>query len=402
VAYKRWGTREEIEQTEIDGLVKIYVKFHQEADNDPTLNDEARSWVVKMQDGNEEALQLWQWFVDLSMRAFDRIYARLGVTFDRVRGESYYTDKMPAIVEQIREKGLLQESDGAQIVDLEPYKMPPCLILRSDGGTLYPIRDIAAALDRYAEFKFDKLLYVTGNEQALHFAQWLKVVELMGNPWAQNIQHITYGMTRFESGKMSTRRGDVIKMEELIDEAVEKTRAIIDEKNPTLADKEAVAEQVGLGALIFNRLYNGRIKDSVFNWQNMLNFDGETGPYVQYCHARTCSVLEKAGIAADSNSNAPAADFDAALLTGAEAFAVARLLHDYPAAIADAAEKNEPFLIARHLVASAQAFNGFYHHNIILADDAATRAARLALTQAVQKVLHGGLYLLGIDAPRAM
>ncbi|MCL2364809.1 MAG: arginine--tRNA ligase [Defluviitaleaceae bacterium] len=400
VAYQRWGSREEIERTEIDGLVKIYVKFHEEADHDPTLNDEARTWVVKMQDGNKEALELWQWFVTLSNRSFDRIYKRLDATFDRVRGESYYTDKLDAAVQTIRDKGILVESEGAQIVDLEAYNLPPCMILRSDGGTLYATRDIAAALDRHAEYNFDKCIYIIANEQNTYCAQWFKVMELMGFPWAQNLLHVTYGMYRFESGKMSTRRGDVIKMEELIDEAVEKTRLIIEEKNPNLPNKESVAEQVGLGALIFNRLYNSRIKDTVFNWQNMINFDGETGPYVQYCHARTCSVLDKA--AEKGVLPAEFTDFDASHLTGNEAFNVARILYDYPQAIAEAADKNEPYLIARHLMALAQAFNAFYHHNIILTDAAHIQTARLALTAAVQSVLQNGMQLLAIHAPRAM
>ncbi|MCL2276102.1 MAG: arginine--tRNA ligase [Defluviitaleaceae bacterium] len=394
-AYKLWGSKEEIEATEIDGLVKIYVKFHDEADTSPALNDEARAWVVKMQDGDEEALSLWKWFVDLSMRSFERLYKRLDIHFDLYRGESYYTDHMPATVEKIREKGLLQESDGAQIVDLEPYKMPPCLILRSDGGTLYPSRDIAAAIDRYETFKFDKSIYVTGNEQDLHFAQWVKVVELMGFPWAKDIVHISYGRYTFEGGVLSTRRGKVVKIEDLLDEAVEKTRAIIEEKNPNLPNKEEVAEQVGIGALIFSRLYYGRGKDLAFNWQQILNFEGETGPYVQYTHARACSVLEKAG-------GYTAGDFNPEFLQEGETFDVIRLLYDYPAALKEAAEKYEPFLISRHLVALAQAFNVFYHKNIVLVDDPEVRNARLALTHAVKTVIQGGLRLLGIAAPRAM
>ncbi|MCL2202777.1 MAG: arginine--tRNA ligase [Defluviitaleaceae bacterium] len=393
-AYKLWGSKEEIEREEIDGLTKIYVKFHEEAEKDPTLNETARAWVIKMAQGDEEALTLWNWFIELSMRTFNRLYTRLGVHFDLTRGESYYTDKMPAVVEQIREKGLLVESEGARIVDLEAYGMPPCLILRRDGGTLYPTRDIASAIDRYETFRFYKSIYVTASEQTLHFAQWMKVVELMGFPWARDMVHVTYGMYLFETGRMSTRKGDVLKIEDLLEEAVSKTRAIIEEKNPGLADKEAVAEQVGIGALIFNRLYNGRIKDTMFNLQQMLNFEGETGPYVQYTHARTCSVLGKAA--------ATTGDFDPEYLQEPEVFDIARLLYDYPAVIQDAAEKYEPFLITRHLVALAQAFNVFYHRNTILTDDAQTKIARLALTRAVQLVLRNGLALLGISAPQAM
>ena len=401
VAYQKWGSKEEIEKTEIDGLVKIYVKFHQEAEADPSLNDEARAWGVRMESGDEEGLALWRWFVSLSMREFDRIYNRLNVKFDLVRGESYYTDKMPAVVKSLADMGLMEESDGAQIVDLDAYGMPPCLILRSDGGTLYPTRDIAAALDRYELFKFDKCLYLTANEQILHFAQWMKVVELMGKRWARGLVHVSYGMYNFEDGKMSTRKGQVVKAKEVIDEAVAKTLAIIQEKNPDLPDKETVAEQVGIGALIFNRLYNNRVKDVVFNWERVLNFEGETGPYVQYAHARCCSVLSKAGVDTDAD-NAFGGKFDAAHLADDEAYGVIRLLYDYPAAIIESAEKYEPYIIARHLMALSQAYNGFYHKHIILVDEPEVRQARLALTAAVRQVLKGGLGLIGIVAPTGM
>ena len=394
VAYKRWGSQEEIEATEIDGLVRIYVKFHEEADKDPSLYDEARAWVVRMQNGDEEGLRLWKWFVDLSLRAYERIYKLLDVRFDVYRGESYYSDKMDAVAAELTEKGLLQTSEGAQIVDLEAYGMPPCLILRSDGGTLYPTRDIAAALDRYAEYKFDLSLYVTGVEQSMHFSQFFKVLELMGYPWAKNMVHIANGMLLFESGKMSTRRGDVIKIEDLLNEAIDNTLKIIEEKNPELQDKQIVAEQVGVGALIFNKLYNSRIKDSMFSWERAINFDGETGPYVQYTHARACSVLEKAQYKTDSP--------DMSLLTDNECFGVLRLLYSYPKCIREAAVKFEPFIIARHMVALAQAYNAFYHNHTILVEDRLLQGARVALTAAVQVVLEGGLRLLGIGAPAKM
>jgi len=398
-AYLKWGSKEEIEKTEVDGLVKLYVKFHEEADNDPSLNEEARSWVVKMQNGNEEGMALWQWFVDLSLRAYDRLYDRLNVSFDVISGESKYSGKMDAVAQALSDKGLLGESEGAKIVDLEAHSMPPCLILRSDGGTLYPTRDIAAAIDRHNEFKFDKCLYVTGNEQSLHFAQWMKVVELMGYDWAKGLIHIPYGMLLFEEGKLSTRRGQVIKVEDLLNEAVAKTKAIIEEKNPGLADKDAVAEAVGIGALVFGKLFTSRIKDTMFSWERALNFDGETGPYVQYSHARCCSVLKKAGLAEGADLTA---GLSGAHLTDDEAFAVLRLLYDYPARIVEAAEKYEPFLIARHLVALAQAYNAFYHRHIILVDDSDVKHARLALTAAVGQVIKGGLKLLNIAAPEAM
>jgi len=396
VAYQKWGSKDDIDKRGIDGLVELYVRFHDEAEKDKTLDNDARAWVVRLENGDAEGLALWRWFVDISLAQYKKLYKRLNMDFDVYGGESHYNGKMEPTVQILRDKDLLKESDGAQIVDLEDYKMPPCLILRSDGGSLYPTRDITAAIDRYNNYNFDRCLYVTGQEQILHFAQFFKVLELMGYPWAGGLVHIPYGMFRFDTGKMSTRRGEVIKMEELIDEAVEKTIAVIHEKNPNLENKEQIAEQVGIGALIFNKLYTNRIKDTVFNWDLMLNFDGETGPYVQYAHARACSVLKKAGA---SNT---ALEFDSALLTDDAAFDVLRLIYDFPSRIEEAAEKYEPYMIARQLVALAQAFNAFYHHHIILVEDEALRNSRVALVSAVQLQLQIGLGLLGMAAPRAM
>jgi arginyl-tRNA synthetase len=405
-AYKAWG---ENENPTIDELVALYVRFHEEAEKDATLGDTARAWVVKMQDGDEEGLAIWQKFVDLSLSEYSVIYDRLNVNFDLIRGESYYRDMLDGTVALLREKGLLVESEGAQIVDLEEHGMPPCLILRSDGGTLYPTRDLAAAIDRYNTFHFDKCLYVTDNEQELQFRQWFKVLEMLGFPWAKDLVHVTYGMLLFEGGKLSTRKGDVIKMEDLLDEAVAKTLEIIEEKNPGLWNKQAVAEQVGIGAVIFNKLYTSRGKDTKFDWDRMLNFDGETGPYVQYAHARTCSVLRKAlgeGSRMDFSEMARGLisgfTFDAGLLAEDEAFEVLLQLSRFPAAVAEAEDKYEPFVIARLLVSLAQAFNAFYHNHTILTDDEPLRRARLALAAAVRQVLKQGLELLGISAPAIM
>ena len=395
VAYLKWSSKEAVEANGVFELASLYVRFHEEADQDPTLDDEARQWVVKLQDGDAEGLALWRWFVDLSLAEFKKLYERMHVDFDLYGGESHYNGKMDAAVNELRDKGLLVESDGAQIVDLEAHKMPPCLILRRDGGTLYPTRDITAAIDRQNTYNFDLCLYVTGQEQILHFAQFFKVLELMGYPWAKGLVHIPYGLYRFEQGKLSTRRGNVIKIEDLLDDAVSKTRAIIDEKNPGLANKDEVAEQVGIGALIFNRLYTNRIKDIVFSWDHMLSFDGETGPYVQYAHARACSVLEKGGYK-------PGTPYDPSLLVEDAAFDVLRIIYDFPTKIQDAAEKYEPFMIARQLVALAQAFNAFYHHHIILVEDEALKQSRLALVAAVQVQLQTGLALLGMSAPQSM
>ena len=392
-AYLRWGNKEEIEKTSIDGLTDLYVRFHEEAETDPTLEEEARNWVVKMESGDEESISIWKWLCEISLGEYNKIYDRLGISFQSYRGESYYNGKMDAAVDELRQKGLLVESDGAQIVDLEEYNMPPCLIVRSDGGTLYVTRDITAAKDRYENYKFDKSLYVVGNEQKLHFAQFYKILELMGYEWARNMTHINYGLFSFESGKMSTRKGQVIKMKDLLDESVAKTLEIIKEKSPDLQNKEEVAEQVGLGAVIFNQLYNNRIKDVVFSWERMLNFEGETGPYVQYTHARACSVLDKAG-SSPQNINGE-------LITDDESFEVLRLLYSFPEKIKEAAEKQEPFIISRFLVALAQAFNKFYNtHQILTGDDA--QAARLVLVSATKTAIENGLKLLGISAPKKM
>jgi arginyl-tRNA synthetase len=397
-AYLKWGSKEEIEKTEVSGLEELYIRFHKEADEDASLNDEARAWVVKMQEGDEQGLAIWQWFVDLSLREYNRLYKRMGIQFDLFRGESHYNGMLDDMARLIDAKGLLVESEGAKIVDLDAYNMPPCLILRSDGGTLYPTRDIAAAISRKEEFDFNLCLYVTGQEQQMHFSQWFKVIELMGYEWAKGLVHIPYGMFRFESGKMSSRRGEVIKMEGLLDEAVAKTRAIIEEKNPDLANKNTVAEQVGIGAVVFNKLYNNRIKDTVFSFEHMLNFEGETGPYVQYTHARACSVLEKGGFANGSDING----VDFGLLTEDEAFDVLRIIYDFPARVEESAQRYEPFFISRQLVALAQAFNVFYQRHMILVEDEKIRQARLVLVAAVRRVLAVGLALLGIAAPVSM
>ncbi|MDR1558350.1 MAG: arginine--tRNA ligase [Clostridiales bacterium] len=396
-AYKHWGSKAEIEARGIDGLMDLYVKFHKEAESTPGLNDEARAWMLKMQDGDDESLNIWKWFVDLSLIEYERVYKRLNITFDSYRGESYYNDKLDAVVSELREKGLLTLSEGASIVDLSAYNMPPCLILRGDGGSLYPTRDIATALERKQTYDFYKSLYVTGLEQNLHFAQWMKIVEMMGYDWAKDMIHIPYGLVVFEEGKkISSRGGNVIKMEDLLDKAAAKTLEIINEKNPNLADKETVAEQVGIGAVIFNQLYNNRIKDVQFSWDKMLNFDGETGPYAQYTSARANSVLKKTPAAVYEMET------DYSLLCDNYSYEVIKLLDLFPERIAEAGEKYEPFIISRYLVSLAQAFNKFYHNNIILSDDLTLSAARVNLTIRVRDILKRGLGLLGIAAPEEM
>ncbi len=398
VAYKNWGNKDAVEKDDIKELSRIYVKFHDEAKKNPSLDDEARLWLVKMQNGDKEALDLWRWFVDISMKEFNRIYDRLGIKFDSYKGESFYNDKMAAVVDEIKEKKLLVESEGAQIVDLSEFNMPPCLILRRDGGTLYPTRDISAALYRKKTYDFAKCVYVTAIDQNLHFAQWFKVIELMGYDWSEDLVHVPFGLVSLGDGKLSTRSGHVVLMEDILNSAVEKTSSIINEKNPDLPDKDKIAEEVGIGAVIFNDLYNSRIKNVVFDLEKMLNFDGETGPYVQYTHARACSILRKAQI----NDSDIDFDIDFGLLTDDASIDVCRLLEEYPSKLIDSAQKYEPYIVTRYVVDLCQAFNKFYHDNSILGSDGDLKKARIALVYAVKTVIFSGLSVLGIKAPVEM
>ena len=395
VAYKKWGSQEAVEGKGIQELMRIYVKFHDEAEKAPELEDEARLWFVKMQNGDEEALTLWKWFYDISIKEFERVYDMLGVKFDAYTGESFYNDKMAPVVEELKEKGLLEESEGAMIVKLEEENMPPCLIIRKDGGTLYATRDITAALYRKKTYDFDKCIYLTALDQNLHFAQWFEVIHKMGYDWYKDLIHVPFGLVSLDSGKLSTRHGNVVLMEDLLHQAIAETKKIIEEKNPDLPNKEEVAKQVGIGAVIFNDLYNTRIKDVVFSWERMLNFDGETGPYVQYTHARSCSILKKA-----PEFSMDAIDYSK--LEDEASMDVCKLLEAFPDKIKDAAAKLEPYLVTRHLVAISQVFNKFYHDNPILNSEPEVRQARLAVVVAVKTVLAEGLALLGIEAPEQM
>ena len=397
VAYKKWGSKEAVEKDGIQELMRIYVKFHDEAEKHPELkmDDEARLWFVKMQEGDEEALTLWKWFYDISIKEFERVYEMLGVKFDAYTGESFYNDKMDAVVQELKDKNLLKESEGAMIVDLEDKNMPPCLIIRKDGGTLYATRDITAALYRKKTYNFDKCIYLTALDQNLHFAQWFEVIHKMGYDWYKDLIHVPFGLVSLDSGKLSTRHGHVVLMEDLLNQACAETKRIIEEKNPNLENKEEIAKQVGIGAVIFNDLYNTRIKDVVFSWERMLNFDGETGPYVQYTHARACSILKRAGETDFSDIHFEALSDEASL-------DVCKLLEAFPDKIKDAAAKLEPSVVTRHLVAIAQAFNKFYHDNPILSSEPEVRQARLAVVFSVKTVLKKGLALLGIEAPEQM
>ena len=394
-AYKKWGSREEVEKGGVDALTALYVRFHEEAEKDPSLEDEGREWFKKIEDGDEEALAIFSWFKDLTLKDAARVYDMLGVTFDSYAGESFYNDKMEPVIQELRDKGLLTQSEGAWVVDLSEDKMPPCLILKSDGATIYATRDLAAAVYRQNTYHFDKCLYVVAYQQDLHFRQVFRVLEKMGYPWAKNCVHVAFGMVSFEGEALSTRRGNVVHLDDLLTQAVEKALAIIEEKSPGLENKQEVARQVGIGAVVYTDLSNNRIKDIDFSWDRALNFDGETGPYVQYTHARCCSVLRKA-------QDQLQADPDWSALTDDEAQALLRLISRFPDVIREAADKYEPSMITRAVTDIAQAFNKYYYEHRILDGEPGQAAARVALTDAVRSVIKTGLYLIGIEAPERM
>ena len=398
-AYMRWGDAKRVEEEGVAELLRLYVRFHEEAERQPELEDEARAYFARLERGDEECVRLWRWFVDISYREFEKIYNLLGIRFDSIAGESFYNDKIAPVIDELREKGLLEEDDGALIVRLDEDGMPPVLILKKDGSTLYHTRDLAAAFYRKKTYDFYKCLYVTGAEQSLHFAQWFKIVERMGYAWAKDLVHVPFGRVSLEGAKLSTRKGNVVLLEELLQKAIEKTLDIIREKNPDLENKEEVARQVGVGAVVFSDLSSARIKDVVFSWEEALNFEGETGPYVQYAHARACSVLRKAnGGESIEGPDAPDESVAALLVHPAER-ATLRDLALLPERILQAQEKLEPSILARHLIDLAQSFNRFYHDCPILGAEADVRAARLALVKAVQLALRTGLGLLGVEAP---
>ena len=387
-AYKRWGNREEVERGGIHAVNALYVRFNEEADE--AMEAEAREYFRLIESGDKEANDLFEWFKSLTLAYVEKIYDRLHIRFDSYAGERFYTDKMAPVVAELKEKGLLKESNGAQIVDLEAYGMPPCLILRSDGASLYATRDLAAAIYRKKTYDFYKCLYVVAYQQNLHFKQVFKVLELMGYDWAKDLVHVAYGMVSLEDGAMSTRKGKVISR------CVEKARVILEEKNPALENKDAVAETVGVGAVVFGALYNSKIKDITFSYDKALNFDGETSVYVQYTCARAASVLSKA--AADG------IEFDEAAsgTPNAQEAELLKTLGDFPATVREAAEKYEPSFVARWCVDTAKLFNKFYFDCKILQAGEDVRAFRLALTKATLTALTNGLGLLGIGVPEKM
>ena len=393
-AYHRWGSREMIEEGGIDKLVELYVRVNNEIKGDPdngipantALADEARAEFHKLETGDEENLALWRWFVQISLAEYEKTYRQLGITFDSYRGESFYTDKMPAQIEILREKGLLKLDDGASIVDLSAYNMPPCLILKRDGSTLYPTRDIAAAVYRKETLHFDKMIYVTSAQQCLHFAQWFKVVELMGYPWYNELVHVPYGTVSLNGEKLATRTGNVVLLRDLFALAVDKVKGIMREKNPDRQEDDATAEAVGVGAVVFYYLSNTRMKDINFVMDEALNFDGNTGPYVQYTYARACSVLERAG-----EEIAPGA----VTVTNEKEAALIKTLCRYGERVTAAIADYEPSYITRFILDVASDFNTFYHNcRILSVEDREVRMSRLRLTAAVKNVLGSAFELI--------
>lgn len=396
VAYKKWGSKEAVEEKGIPELLELYVRFHKEAERDDSLNDQAREWFVKMEQGDKEALEIWEWFKDISLIEYKRIYKILNVDFDHYTGESFYRDKTAAVVQELKEKGLLEESEGAKIVNLEKYDMAPCLVTKKDGSSIYATRDLAAIFYRKNTYHFDKCIYVTGLEQKLHFAQVFRVVELMGYEWAKDqLIHVPYGLVSLEGGKLSTRNGNIIYAEDILKESVSKIREIIAEKNPDLKGKEDVAQKVGIGAIIFNDLYNQRIKDVTFTWEKIHSFDGETGPYVQYTYARAASVLRKTGIS-------EVGEIDASLITDDTSVALLKEIERFPEVVKTAAQRLEPSVVSRYVMAVAQAFNRFYHENQCNVEDENLMKARVKLVLIAKQVIKDALDLLGIQCPEQM
>ena len=401
VAYRKWGNKEDVQREPIKTLLSYYTKFHEEAGKNPELDEEARRVFVKLENGEAEEVALWKWFKEESLKEFEKVYKMLNIQFDSYAGESFYSDKIPAAVAQLEEKGLLKESQNSIIVDLDQFGLAPALVKKSDGSTLYITRDIAAALYRKDTYDFYKCLYVVASQQDLHFKQLFKVMELMGNQWAQNCIHVQFGMVSLAEGTLSTRKGRVVFLEDVLNKAVEKTREVVVEKGVVSENIDRVAEEVGIGAVVFNELAHNRIKDYTFDWDKVLNFEGETGPYVQYTHARSCSLLRKAG--KDMVSKAKNLDnIDYEKLTSDTMYELAKLIHNMPEVIKEAADRYEPSVVTRHVVKIAQGFNRFYNEERILQGDATGTVSRLTLVIATKNAIKNGLALLGIKAPERM
>lgn len=399
VAYKLWGNKEEIEKDPIREFLKIYVKFHEEAEKNKKLEDEAREIFKKLENKeDEEIYNLWVWIKETSLKEFKKVYEMLDVHFDSYNGESYYQDKLNVALDVLREKGIVKKDDGAEIVDLSEYNMPPALITKKDGSTLYMTRDIAAAIVRKQEYNYDKNIYVVAYQQDLHFKQWFKVLELMGYDYAKDCVHVNFGMVSLPDGTLKTREGKVVFLEEVLLNSIDLVKKIIEEKNPNLENKDEIAKQIGVGAVIFQDLFNLRIKDYVFDWNKFLSFEGETGPYVQYAHARACSILTKNNII-EENINL-SINFD--LLNDDISRELIIELLNFEKVIIEASEDYEPSKITRYVVNIAQLFNKFYNENQINVDDIELKTARIALVYISKLVIKNALYLIGIKAPEKM
>lgn len=396
--YDMWKDEYDFSQSEIQAILKIYVRFCQEEKEKPELTEIAREYFKRLEDGEEKEVETWKWIRRISLENYQKTYNLLNSKFDSYNGESYYNDKMDAVVDELREKGLLKASEGAQVVDLSEYDMPPCIIITSAGTTIYATRDLASLKDRINKYDFDKAIYVVGNEQRLHFKQVFKVLELMGYPeYAKKCEHVPFGLVVDKDGeKIGSRKGNSVFLEDILKEAIQKVEKIIDEKNPGLEDKEEVARKVGVGAIIFNDLSNSRIKDEIFDWDMLLNFQGETGPYIQYIYVRTRSLLEKAGYVPDLEN------INFSKLQEKEAVETLKLLYRFNEFVTLAADKNEPSIISRYLIDVAQNFSTFYNEHKIITEDKTVQDARLALTYAVGTVLKSGVTLLGMEMPNKM
>ena len=401
VAFKRWGPelkgQDSIKETGLDisKLNELYVRFHKEAKDNPSLEDEARDWFRKLEGGNEEAIETWQYFKDISLSEFERVYRKLGVKFDSYAGESFYNDMLDDTVNRIKDAGLSEISEEALIVNLEKYDMPPCILRKKDDASLYATRDICAAEYRKREYNLDKLIYVVGSEQRLHFKQFFKVLELMGYEWVHDCVHVDFGLIKFKGGKMSTREGKVILLEDLLEESCKIAREIIEEKTSDLENEAEVANDVGIGAIIFSELSTKRVKDVLFDWNEILNFDGETGPYVQYTHARLCSVLRKCGGTVTNEIDYDVFKEDDELL-------LVKKLESFPLTIIRSAQNCEPSILSKYLLDLCSTFNRFYQHHRILIDDTELKMARILLVDSIRQVIKNGLSILGLKAPERM
>ena len=396
--YDMWKDEYDFTKNEIQSILKIYIRFNQEEKEKPELTEKAREYFKRLEEGNEKEVETWKWIRKISLENYQRTYDLLNSKFDSYNGESYYNDKMDAVVSELEQKGLLKESEGAKVVDLEEYNMPPCIIITSAGTTIYATRDLASLKDRINTYNFDKAIYVVGNEQRLHFAQVFKVLELMGYPeYAAKCEHVPFGLVVDKTGeKIGSRKGNSVFLEDILKEAIEKVKKIIDEKNPNLENKNDVARKVGVGAIIFNDLSNSRIKDEIFDWDMLLNFQGETGPYIQYIYVRTKSLLEKAGYIPDMEK------IDFSKLQEKEAIETIKLLYRFNEIVENAAQKNEPSIIARYLIDLAQSYSSFYNEYKIMTEKQETQDARLLLTYCVGTVLKTGVTLLGMEMPDKM